>query len=121
MEQRHEIIHFSSRIPGKVFLHRLGSVPKHWHRSIELLFVLSGTVHIVVDDKSYVLSSTDVFVINSLATHELYAQEAEMVAFQMNLSKSPVFEAYKNVYFECCSAADNNGRRYDYLRHLLAG
>lgn len=120
MEQRHEIIHFSSKIPGKVFLHRLGSVPKHWHRSIELLFVLSGTVNIVVDDKSFVLHTTDIFVINSLATHELYAEEAEMVAFQINLSKSPIFEDYKNVYFNCCSATDNNTKRYDYLRHLLA-
>lgn len=120
MEQRHEIIHFSSKIPGKVFLHRLGSVPKHWHRSIELLFVLSGTVHIVVDDRNYVLRSTDVFVINSLATHELYADEAEMVAFQINLAKSPVFDSCKNVYFDCCSANDSHNERYDYLRHLLA-
>lgn len=92
MEQRHEIIHFSSKIPGRFFLHRLGSVPKHWHRSVELLFVLSGSVHMVVDDRNYVLHSTDVIVINSLATHELYADEAEMVAFQINLAKSPVFD-----------------------------
>ncbi len=120
MEQRHEIIHFSSKIPGKIFLHRLGSVPKHWHRSIELLFVLSGTVHIVVDDRNFVLHSTDVLVINSLATHELYADEAEMVAFQINLAKSPVFDSCKNVYFDCCSATDSHNERYDYLRHLLA-
>lgn len=120
MEQRHEIIQFSSKIPGKVFLHRLGSVPKHWHRSIELLFVLSGTVRLVVDDRSFVMNSTDVFVVNSLATHELYAQEAEMVAFQINLSRTPVFDEYKNVYFDCNSATDGRSERYDYLRHLLA-
>lgn len=120
MEQRHEIIHFSNQIPGKVFLQRLGSVPKHWHRSIELLFVLSGTVSIVVDDRSYVLRSKDVLVINSLATHELYSEEAEMMVFQINLSKAAIFDAYKNTYFDCCSANDSNDERYDYLRHLLA-
>lgn len=120
MEQRHEIIQFSSRVPGRVFLHRLGSVPKHWHRSIELLFVLSGAVNIVVDDRSYTVGSTDVMIVNSLATHELYGQEAEMVAFQINLSKSPVYDVYKNACFDCCSAGDSHKERYDYLRHLLA-
>lgn len=120
MEQRHEIIHFSNQVPGKIFLHKLGSVPKHWHRSIEVLFVLLGTVNAVIDDKTYTLKSTDILVINSLSTHELYSEGAELLAFQINLAKSHFFEEYKDCYFYCCSCNDTENPRYDYLRHLLA-
>ena len=120
MEQRHEIIQFSDQIPGKVFLHKLGSVPKHWHRSMELLFVLSGSVTAVVDDSSFVLQSTDVILINPLSTHELYSDGAELLAFQVNLAKSRFFEEYKDCYYECCSWGETKNPRFDYLRHLLA-
>lgn len=120
MEQRHEIIQFSKQGLGKIFLHKLGSVPKHWHRSIEILFVLSGTVNMLVDDRSYQLRSTDIIVINSLSVHDLYSEGAELLAFQINLSKSILFEEYKDCYFDCCSYSHTDDPRFDYLRHLLA-
>lgn len=120
MEERHEIIHFSEQVPGKIFLHKLGSVPKHWHRSIEVLFVLAGTVSVVIDDRTYLLKSTDIVAINSLSTHELYSDGAELLAFQINLSKSHFFEEYKDCYFDCCSCDDTDNPRFDLLRHLLA-
>lgn len=120
MEQRHEIIQFSDQIPGKVFLHKLGSVPKHWHRSVEILFVLSGAVNVVIDDHSFSLKRTDIIVINAHSTHELYSDGAELLAFQMNLAKSHFFEEYKDRYYDCCSCGDTDNPRFDYLRHLLA-
>lgn len=120
MEQRHEIIQFSKQGLGKIFLHKLGSVPKHWHRSIEILFVLSGTVDMLVDDHSYQLRSTDIIVINSLSVHDLYSEGAELLAFQINLSKSAFYEEYKDCYFDCCSCSHTDDPRFDYLRHLLA-
>ena len=120
MEERHEIIQFSEQVPGKIFLHKLGSVPKHWHRSIEILFVLVGTVNVVIDDRAHLLKSTDIVVINSLSTHELYSDGAELLAFQINLSKSRFFEEFKDCYFDCCSCDETDNPRFDNLRHLLA-
>ena len=42
LDERHEIIEFGSHIPLKIFIHKLGSVTKHWHSSLELLMVLEG-------------------------------------------------------------------------------
>lgn len=121
MEERHEIIQFSEQIPGKIFLHKLGSVPKHWHRGIEILFVLMGTVSVVIDDRTYLLRSTDVIVINSLSTHELYSDGAELLAFQINLSKSHFFKEYKDCCFDCCSCndTDNPALWWRYLRKSM--
>ena len=33
VDERYEIVEFSPRIPVKIFMHKLGSVTKHWHRS----------------------------------------------------------------------------------------
>lgn len=120
MEEKHEIINFSDKIPIKIFIHALGSVPKHWHKSLELLFVLSGTVHILVDDKSYTLNSEDLLLINSQSIHELYSDKCELIALQINLSKSEFFNDYKNIFFSCCSVDDTNNTKYDYIRYLLA-
>lgn len=42
MEDRQEIIEFPQDLHMKVFLHKIGIVTRHWHRSLELLFVLEG-------------------------------------------------------------------------------
>ena len=46
MEERHEIIEFAPDIPIKVFIHKIGFVAKHWHKSLELLMVLTGEIEI---------------------------------------------------------------------------
>ena len=81
MDNIHEIISFSSEIPLKIFIQHIGSSSKHWHTSIEILFVLSGEVTITVDDATMQLKPEDVIVINSNALHELYAKDSELAAF----------------------------------------
>ncbi|MCM8709958.1 helix-turn-helix domain-containing protein [Clostridium sp. SYSU_GA19001] len=120
MEERHEIINFSDKIPVKIFINKLGNVPKHWHNSLEILFILSGTVHILVDDKYYSLNNEDLLLINSQSLHELYSDECELITLQINLSKSEFFNDYKNLFFSCCSIDDTDKNNYDYIRYLLA-
>lgn len=120
MEYRQEIIRFSKKIPGKIFLHMIGSVSRHWHRSLELLYVCEGEVRLVVGDESHLLREDDLILINSLAVHELYSENATMVAVQIDLSALAQFEEYKDCYFDCCSEGRTDDPRYDFLKHLIA-
>lgn len=120
MDNIHEIISFSSEIPLKIFIQHIGSSSKHWHTSIEILFVLSGEVTITVDDATMQLKPKDVIVINSNALHELYAKDSELAAFQINLTKSDFFKEYANMWFDCCSVGSTHDEKYNYLRFLLA-
>ena len=120
MENIHEIISFSSELPIRFFFQEIGSIGKHWHTSIEILFILSGEADIIVDDRSFHLLPDDLLLINSNALHELYASSCELALFQMNLTKLPYFEEYGNLYFDCCSAGQKHTEKYDYLRYLLA-
>lgn len=120
MENIHEIISFSSELPIRVFFQEIGSIAKHWHTSIEILFILSGEVDITVDDQSFHLLPDDVLLVNSNALHELYAASCELALFQINLTKLSYFEEYSNLYFNCCSCGQKHTQKYDYLRYLLA-
>lgn len=120
MDNIHEIISFSSEIPVKIFIQHIGSTSKHWHTSIEILFVLSGEATITVDDVTMQLKPDDVIVINSNALHELYAWDCELAAFQINLTKSEFFKTYTALYFDCCSVGHTHDEKYNYLRFLLA-
>ncbi len=120
MDERHEIISFSSPLPLKVFIHKLGAVPKHWHTSIEILFILSGKAMLTMDDQCLTLEPDDVVLINSNSLHELYSESCEIAAFQIKLSDMDILKDYASFYYNCCSAGDTHNKKYDYLRYLLA-
>ena len=86
MEYRHEIINFGEEVPVKCFVHQLGHSARHWHNSLELLFVVSGSVAIYVDGETYQLEKDDVILVNSNAPHELTADDAILTAVQIKLS-----------------------------------
>ena len=66
----HEIINYQSNVPIKLFYQRIGSVAKHWHNSIEILFVLSGTMSVTVEEKEYTLREDDILLVNPHHIHE---------------------------------------------------
>jgi len=86
MEYRHEIIDFGESVPVKCFIHQLGHSAQHWHNSLELLFVLSGSVSIVTSGRHYRLHKDDVILINSNDPHELTADSCILAAVQIKLS-----------------------------------
>ena len=105
LEERHEIIEFPPNIPLKIFMHKLGSVDNHWHRSIELLMVLDGTISISIDNTEYSLTSEDIILINSNTIHSLRSESAVMIAIQIDLSRMNQFDAnLDEVVFDCNTA-----------------
>lgn len=121
MEERHEIIPFSQNVPIKIFMHKLGNVPKHWHQSLELLFVLAGSVNIVVGDKRYLLEEEDVILINSNSVHELYSEECVLIAVQINLSNFDLpKEVSDHLHFECNSQIEGNRQAFHSIKSLIA-
>lgn len=107
MEYRHEIINFGETIPVRCFIHQLGYSQRHWHDSLELLFVMAGSVTILVDGERFVLKEDDVILINSNSPHELNADKCLLAAVQIKLS---LFDknlfTVDNLFFECNSQKD---------------
>ena len=122
MEDRQEIIEFPQDLHMKVFLHKIGIVTRHWHRSLELLFVLEGQAHIGTDEQSFLLSEGDIILINSNSVHGLYSKEgAVLIALQL---KPELFRfsdiPFDRIEFACNSSTDPDSGRYDSLRWAIA-
>lgn len=121
LDEVHEIIEFSKHIPVKVFMHKLGAVKKHWHRSLELLMILDGDLHITIDDESYELHSEDILLINSNCIHELRSQGAVMIAVQIKPeSFSHVNIDWDNIIFNCNSATKDNPESFHGIQFAIA-
>ena len=122
MEERHEIIKFPQNLRLKVFLHRIGSVARHWHRSLEMLLVLEGTVRVSMDEQAFVLGEGGVVLINSNSIHGLSSEEgAVMIGLQFRPELFRLGESGpEDLEFNCNSAADPDSGRYDDLRWAIA-
>lgn len=121
LEERHEIIEFSPNIPLKIFMHKLGTVDKHWHRSIELLMVLDGEISIDVDSSNYILSSEDIILINSNSIHSIRSESAVMIALQIDLSRMIQFNfSLDDVAFDCNTATSDDSAKFSGIRFAIA-
>ena len=122
LDERHEIIEFGPHIPLKIFIHKLGSVSKHWHSSLELLMVLEGNISITVDGETWQLKDEDVILINSNSIHEIHSENgAVMIAVQIKLSLFNQFQTdLTSIVFDCNSATTHDFKRYANIRFAIA-
>ena len=119
-----DIISFNlpSSVPFSIQIHRINHVHKHWHKKLEILFVLKGTVEVQVRDTVSQLSEGDLLLINSNEIHALNSPDCGLALnLQLDLLKlhlSP--NEAQDLYFLCDSSQDTDSTRYDNLRNLLA-
>lgn len=121
LDERHEIVEFSPNIPLKIFMHKLGFVAKHWHKSLELLMVLEGTIDITVDGSTYALESEDIILINSNSIHEIHSENAVMIALQIDLSRINQFDNnLEELVFDCNSVTQEDSGKFNGIRFSIA-
>lgn len=122
MKTTYEMIKFESTLPINILVHSVGAVANHWHSSIEILFILSGTVELIYDGKKYILKKDSVFVINSNKMHSLSADSknsAIMAQIEYDFIKN-VYKDIDNIEFDCKYIENNNLPEFDIIRHILA-
>lgn len=71
MDFEHEIISNNQDISFKFqYINDTGSmVSKHWHRSLEIIYLISGKLEVTVNGVDYTLSENQLIVINPLEIH----------------------------------------------------
>ncbi len=120
MNEQYEIIRFDSDIPLKFRCIYLENMPSHWHREIELILILSGSVEITHEGKTSSLDEDDLLVINRNTVHMLNSQKGcTLVSLQINTSDFSGING-KTEYFSCDSSKDNNKGRYYTLKRMIA-
>lgn len=56
-------------------------VTNHWHDDLEIIYVVSGTLNISINNNSFVGSSGDIFFVNKGEMHEMYGKSTSLNYF----------------------------------------
>ncbi|MCR2013852.1 AraC family transcriptional regulator, partial [Bacillus cereus] len=121
---RREYASYQEDAPIKITYANIQECPIHWHNSIEILYVLRGSVNINIDTDSFELLEKELEIINVDEAHRIYSNEDNKVLiFHID---PYFFEKYykdiNNIFFYTNSTDDGaqEGEEYDLLRNFLA-
>ena len=121
---RREYINYPFELPIKISYLNIKNYPTHWHNSIEIIYVLKGSLQIKIDTDSFTLNEREVEIINSDESHEIQSlEDNKFLIFNIDPF---FFEKYykdiNNIFFYTNSNddEDQNGSEYEELKTLLS-
>ena len=120
---RRQYITYPFDLPIKISYSNIRSYPTHWHNSIEIIYILKGSLDITIDTDSFTLKEREVEIINSDEAHSLYSNEDNKVLI---FNIDPLFfeKYYKDInsiffYTNSNDDEDQNGEEYEELKSFL--
>lgn len=128
MEYKYEMIKTEDLLPVKIIIHTADIqmfIPRHWHESIEISYVLSGKIdQIYIDGKDYVSRQGDVVLINSNAIHSFSVNSGKnrkaVTIFIPNEFIQAAYPDIDQIAFECVSIDDKEREsQFEELRRNL--
>lgn len=121
MKDTHEIIEYDPQMPMKLFYQRIGHTPRHWHRSLEILFVLSGEMDVLIENNNYHLCEDDIILINPNQLHETHSQDCILIALQLRHSMFRLdWLTSESIAFDCNSSTNPNKQKFVPLKVIIA-
>lgn len=120
---RRQYITYPFDLPIKVSYSNIKNYPIHWHNSIEVIYVLKGSLDISIDTDWFTLKEREVEIINCDETHSLSSKEDNKVlVFNIDpLFFEKYYKDINNIFFYTNSNddEDQNGEEYDELKSFL--
>ena len=121
MEKLSTTIHQSTaKIPIGIYTSRGHVIQNACVPETQLLFILSGEIDILIEDRTFHLQAEDLCLINEYELHDISAQNGEILTISFNPGILLGLEPDENMYFEINSAGNTQNTAYDYLRYLIA-
>lgn len=120
----YEVVETGDVLPFDVSLHSVNYVPSHWHNSVEIIFVLRGTLEVTANGLRRRLAEGDVLLINDCRVHEVIGLDMNIIAtflIPMAYLKENV-RGIEQVQFECDSGSADKERKpaLERIRQYLA-
>ena len=121
---RRQYITYPKDLPIKITYANIREYPIHWHNSIQIIYVLKGSVFVNIDTDSFEILEKELEIINMDEAHRIYSNEDNKVLiFQID---PYFFEKYykdiNNVFFytNTSDTGAQEGEEYNILRSFLA-
>lgn len=99
MKINFELVNYQNALPLCVNVHSTINYELHWHREIELLLVLQGSIRVQIGDKTYTFGEGQICVVNSREIHSTYSDDRDCIVIVMQLDMDYCNSSYAK--FDC--------------------
>lgn len=110
-------------MPIKLFIHSINRVTMHWHREIEILLVLKGSVNLRIATDEYIMKEDDFILLNPNEVHSVMETEDENILLALQI-QTDFFNKYilsfGDKVFDCKSFLHEKEDRFNRIRVILA-
>ncbi len=121
----YEIIEREEALPLKAIIHSVDRFQFHWHKELEILFVLEGSVNVRIGEEKYYLKEKDIILINCNELHSTEKTKDNNLLLAMQI-KSKFYDncypQFNKMQFDCKSFiyGEDEQERFDIIRQYIA-
>ncbi|MFD3261178.1 helix-turn-helix domain-containing protein [Paenibacillus lentus] len=119
MSYLYEFIDYQEDLPIRLFVNSVAYVPFHWHKEVEIIYVLQGAITIHLDQRNYELSQDDIIVVNSMSVHQIERSNPDNVLLTLQFSPE-LLDEHRAVACNSLYQMPENRDIYDSIRRYLA-
>lgn len=121
MNTNYELINFKTSSSMDFSVLAIENLERYWHQSIELIYVLSGSVQVQCRNMQYNLHEDDLILINMFDIHSLYGNQCEILSLKIDISAlDPEISRFSQSRFDCNSSIELDKQKFIPLKQLLA-
>lgn len=121
MNINQELINFKTSSSMDFSVLAIESLERYWHQSIELIYVLSGSVQVQCRNMHYNLHEDDIILINMFDVHALCGDQCEVLSLKIDISAlDPEISRFSQQRFDCNSSIELDKTKFIPLKQLLA-
>lgn len=99
----YKLINHTYDLPFNISIIPIKNEEYHYHKEIELIFVLKGSLSYFVNGQKYKLSEHDLFWVNSLDMHSVFSEAEESILLTLHLNQiffDSYYENFSNCYYK---------------------
>ncbi|WP_313758258.1 AraC family transcriptional regulator [Tissierella sp.] len=122
---RKEHVEYMKDLPINIFLANIMEYPIHWRDSIQILFVLNGTIDVGVENEIYTLYEREIEIINANEVYSIKSNDLNNLVLILNIDTN-FFERYyddaKEIFFYTNSSDEHvqEDEKYYELRKYIS-
>lgn len=122
---RREYVEYLKDLPINISLANIMEYPLHWQDSIEILFILRGSLEIGIENEVYILKEKEIDIINANEVYRIKSEDPDNLVLIINIDPN-FFEKYyddaKEIFFytKFPDESGQEGEKYDELRKFVS-
>lgn len=122
---RKEYVEYMKDLPINIYLASIEEYPLHWQDSIQIIFVLKGSLDVGIENEIYTLEEKEIEIINSNEVYSFSSKEGDNLVLVLNIDPN-FFERYyddaKEIFYYTNSSEDDiqTEEQYYELRRYIS-